>query len=214
MAKSPFRIIVLGPPGSGKGTQAVALAKRFRIPHISTGDIFRSHIKRRSLTGKTVARLLRTGTLVPDTLVNGIVQKRLSQSDCKRGFVFDGYPRTIQQAQYLQRTFPPSLVILLELPDREVVRRISGRRLAPDGTIYHLEYKPPPASLRKKLIQRDDERPFVVRHRLKEYRILTKPLIRWYADKGILERIDGRPSIATIAQRIARTLSRRLATSS
>lgn len=197
--ESPKRIVFLGPPGSGKGTQAALLARMFRIPHISTGDIFRDHIARRTKIGRRVSRLLQHGTLVPDRLTNRIVRGRLAARDCRGGYVLDGYPRTRAQAFFLERHHPTSIALLLALPDREIVSRVSGRRIAPDGTVYHLTYNPPPASLRRTLVQRDDEKPATVRRRLQTYRKRTDPLIEWYARKRLIVRIDGRPSISRVA---------------
>ncbi len=204
--EQPKRIVFLGPPGSGKGTQAALLARASRIPHISTGDIFRDHIARRTAIGKKVSRLLRRGTLVPDRLTNLIVRRRLAARDCRKGFVLDGYPRTRAQALFLERHYPTSLVLLLMLPDREIVSRVGGRRIAPDGTVYHLTHNPPPAALRRTLVQRDDEKPATVRRRLRTYRALTGPLIGWYARKGLIAEVDGRPSIGRVATSVSSTV--------
>lgn len=204
--KNPARIVLIGPPGSGKGTQAALLAHALRVPHISTGDIFRDHIARKTAIGRRVARLLRKGTLVPDRLTNRIVNMRLAASDCRRGFVLDGYPRTLAQARFLERYYPSSLAVLLTLPVRDVVLRIGGRRIAPDGTVYHLTYNPPPKAIRRTLTQRDDEKPATVRRRLRAYHALTDPLIGWYARKRILVRIDGRPSIRRVAVSVRSTV--------
>lgn len=197
-----MRIVFLGPPGSGKGTQAALLSRSLRIPHISTGAIFRDHIARKTLLGKKVASTLRTGHLVTDELTNRLVRDRLLKKDCRRGYILDGYPRNIVQARYLARVAPPILALMVSISDHEVVRRISGRRTAPDGTVYHLEYNPPPRSLRNKVAIRDDERPGVVRKRLAVYHRLISPLVKQYAREGILVAIDGRPSIKTIARAI------------
>ncbi|MFH0828621.1 MAG: adenylate kinase [Candidatus Kerfeldbacteria bacterium] len=212
--RTPLRIAILGPQGSGKGTQAELLSRRFRIPHISTGDIFRDHMKRRTPIGHKVKKLVDAGTLVPETLVLRVVRERLNKPDCKNGFIFDGFPRTIPQARFLSALFDDEyLVIVLELSDREAIQRLSGRRLGPDGTIYHVKYRPAPKSIRKFLVIRDDEKPAAVKHRLRQYRALTVPLVQWYEKRGMLVRIDAQPSIATIAKKISRVVSRRLAAS-
>ncbi len=209
----PFRIAILGPQGSGKGTQAELLARRHHVPHVSTGDIFRAHLKRQTKLGKKIARLLATGTLVPDAVVMAVVRDRLNRTDCKDGFVLDGFPRTIQQARFLSTLYDDAyLVVALELSDREAVIRLSGRRMAPDGTIYHVKYKPAPKALRARLIVREDDRPVVVKKRLRQYRTLTAPLIRWYEKRGMLVRIDGALSIPVVAKNVARQLLNRHST--
>jgi len=211
MNKRLLRIVILGPQGSGKGTQAELLAKRLHMPRVCTGDMFRDNIRRKTTIGKRVARLINAGTLVPDSMVNIIVRDRLNKPDCRKGFVLDGFPRTIPQARFLSSLFDDEyFVIALVLSDHEAVKRISGRRLAPDGRIYHVKYRPAPRSLRKKLIIRDDDRPAAVRKRLRQYRTLTTPLIRWYEKRNMIERIDGSPSISTVAHNIVRVIKLRV----
>lgn len=206
----PIRIAILGPQGSGKGTQAELLAMKLHIPHISTGDIFRTHMKYRTPIGRKVARLLESGTLVPDTLVKTVVSDRLNKPDCRKGFVLDGYPRTIPQARFLSSLFDDNyLVVALELSDKEAVTRLSGRRMAPDGTIYHVKYKPAPKRLRSQLVIRDDDRPVAVRKRLRQYRQLTAPLIQWYEKRDMIVRIDGAPSIPSVAKAMMRRIADR-----
>lgn len=207
---TPLRIAILGPQGSGKGTQADLLSKKLHLPHVCTGDIFRTHIKYRTRIGRKVMRLLDAGTLVPDSMVNKIVRDRLNKPDCRKGFVLDGFPRTVSQARLLSTIFDDAyFVVALELSDREAVVRLSGRRLAPDGTIYHVRFKPAPKRLRNRLVIRDDDRPKAVRKRLRQYRQLTLPLIRWYEKRGMIERIDGSPSIASVAKRLAQVIAER-----
>lgn len=206
MLLTPKRIILLGPQGSGKGTQAVELSRLLRLPHISTGEIFRTHLKHGTPLGRRIARVMGRGSLVPDRVVNRIVSVRLNQPDCRRGFILDGYPRTVDQARFLERTFPPNLVIALQLSARDAVRRISGRRIAPDGTIYHLVFDPPPASLRKVLVLRHDDTPAVVGRRLRLYRLHTEPLITFYRERGVLQRVDAAPPIPRVTRRIVREL--------
>lgn len=209
---SPIRIAILGPQGSGKGTQAALLSKKLHIPHISTGDIFRTHIKYRTPIGKKVTALLDAGKLVPDTLVMSVVRDRVHKPDCRKGFILDGFPRTVPQARFLSSLFDDAyFVIALTLSDREAVVRLSGRRMAPDGTIYHLKFKPAPAALAKKLVIRDDDKPAAVRKRLAEYRALTAPVVKWYEKRGMLEMVDGRPSIADVAREIVRRVAARTA---
>ncbi len=202
----PRRIVILGPQGSGKGTQAAIVAKRLRLSHISTGDIFRLHLKHRTSLGRKIARLLEAGRLVPDALTNRLVAERLRAPDCRRGYVFDGYPRTLAQARFLQTIRPPEAVCVLELSDAEAVGRLSGRRMAPDGTIYHLRFNPPPARLRQTLILRDDDRPRAVRERLRVYRKQTGPLLRFYRRLGLVRRINARPKIPVVTSLILAAL--------
>lgn len=204
-----LRIVILGPQGSGKGTQAAVLARRLKLPHISTGDMFRLHLKHRTALGRKIASLLNVGKLVADVLTNRVVAQRLRKPDCRRGYVFDGYPRTLPQAKFLQRMAPPDIVIDLELNDNEAVRRVSGRRMAPDGTIYHLVFNPPPQRLHGHLFIRDDDRPAAVRERLRIYRRQTEQLIRFYERKHILHSIDGRPSIPAVAKKIRSAIRQR-----
>ena len=206
---APLRIAILGPQGSGKGTQAELLLKKLHVPHVCTGDIFRTHITYRTKIGRKVMKLLDAGTLVPDSLVNEVVRDRLNKPDCRKGFVLDGFPRTVPQARFLSSLFDDNyLVVALELSDKEAVMRLSGRRMAPDGTIYHVKFNPAPKSLRKRLVVRDDDKPVAVRRRLHQYRVLTAPLIRWYEKRGMIERVDGRPSITSVAMEIARRIKK------
>lgn len=209
MVKPFVRIAILGPQGSGKGTQAELLSKKLNVPHISTGDIFRTHIKFRTAIGRKVMKLLDAGVLVPDSTVQAIVQDRLKKPDCRKGFVLDGFPRTIAQAKLLTSLFDDCIIVVLELSDREAIERLSGRRMAPDGTIYHLKYNPPPEHVRGRLVVRDDDKPAAVKKRLAQYRRLTAPVIAWYQKRGMVEHIDARPSIGTIAKSIARCLRKR-----
>lgn len=206
----PKRIVFLGPPGSGKGTQAALLSRTAGIPHISTGAIFRDHIARKTALGRKVSSILKSGRLVTDDLTNRLVKDRLSKKDCRSGYILDGYPRNVVQAKYLARIARPTLALMVSVPDREVVRRISGRRTAPDGTVYHVWYNPPPRSLRNKVKVRDDERPSVVRKRLGVYHRLIDPLLKRYRREGILIDIDGRPSIAAISRAIRSTIRSRI----
>jgi len=203
-----YRIVLLGPQGSGKGTQAERLARAFRIPHISTGEIFRDHLKRRTVLGRKIRTIMESGRLVPDRLTNAVVRERLRRPDCRRGFILDGYPRTLAQARNLERLAKPSIAVALELSDSEAVRRLSGRRMAPDGRIYHIRFHPAPARLRRQLVIRDDDRPAAVRRRLRLYRKETAPLMSWYRRTGRLRTIDARPSIqkvSTAVRRVVRT---------
>ena len=203
---SSLIIVLLGPPGSGKGTQAERISSEFNVPHIATGDIFREEVSKGTLLGKEVERYLNCGMLVPDNLVNAIMERRLSKPDCKLGFVLDGYPRTIDQAKALDeilRRFGMrvNLVIQLRVNEDEIVKRISNRRICSVcGAIYHLINNPPKTPGRcdrcgGSLYQRDDDKEEVVRARIKEYNEKTKPLIRYYVEKKILKVIDGNEGV-------------------
>jgi adenylate kinase len=195
-------LILLGPPGAGKGTQAKLLVQEYAIPHISTGDMFRDHIARDTDLGKKVKAITASGQLVPDEVTNELVKDRLSRPDVAPGFILDGYPRTVPQAEYLDgllRSLGRKLdrVVSYEVAQETVVERISGRRSCPRcGAVYHVSQNPP----RKtglcdregaELVQRPDDRPENVRVRLSEYAAKTEPLKRFYAGKGLLCEVDG-----------------------
>jgi adenylate kinase len=195
-------LILLGPPGAGKGTQAKLLVQEYAIPHISTGDMFRDHIARDTDLGKKVKAITASGQLVPDEVTNELVKDRLSRPDVAPGFILDGYPRTVPQAEYLDgllRSLGRKLdrVVSYEVAQETVVERISGRRSCPKcGAVYHVSQNPP----RKtglcdregaELVQRPDDRPENVRVRLSEYAAKTEPLKRFYAGKGLLAEVDG-----------------------
>ncbi len=203
------QLIILGPPGSGKGTQAKILAERLHLPHISTGDIFRDHIVRQTELGIKAKAILDAGKLMPDDITNSLINERLKESDTNNGFILDGYPRNLVQAEFLFQLRPEATVINIELSDEEVLRRVSGRRLSKStGAIYHLEFNPPPKDLpQDDLIQRADEIQEVVQERLAIYHRQTEPLISFYKDKGKLLTVDGRPSIPEVTEEIQQILS-------
>ncbi len=202
------QLIILGPPGSGKGTQAKFLAKDLGIPHISTGDIFRDHIARQTELGIKAKAILDAGNLMPDNITNSLISERLEQSDVNKGFILDGYPRNLVQAEFLFNLKPEARVINIELLDQEVLRRVSGRRMSKStGAIYHLEFNPPPSDLPiDDLIQRPDETEAVVKERLTIYHQQTEPLISFYKKKGKLLMIDGRPPIAKVTESIIKLI--------
>ncbi len=201
-------LIFLGPPGAGKGTQAAAIIKEFGIPQISTGDIIRAAIREGTPLGKEFKSYTDAGKLVPDELVNRMVEDRLAQPDCKPGFLLDGFPRTVAQAQALDSMLPAighklQHVLLLEVADEVLVERITGRRSDPEtGRVYHIKFDPPPPEVAGRLIQRSDDTEAVLRQRLEEYHAKTAPLIPYYEKAGLLRRIDGVGSMAEIQQRI------------
>lgn len=198
----PLNLILMGPPGAGKGTQASRLAQRLRVPAISTGEMLRDEVKRDSALGREAKGYMDRGALVPDALIIAIIEARLQRSDCAAGFILDGFPRTVGQAEALDRAlhrFGWSLhrVGSLNVPTDEVVRRLSGRRTCRDcGAPYHLVLEPP----RKRdtcdacggtLQQRDDDHESVITARLEVYARDTAPLLDYYRDRGLLAEVDG-----------------------
>jgi adenylate kinase len=194
------RLVLLGPPGAGKGTQAVKIAQGFQLPHISTGDILRQAVRDQTALGQEAKKIMDAGQLVSDEIMLGIIRERLGQPDAQKGYILDGYPRTIPQAEALdkllgERTAPPVLVANIEVDDEELVKRIAGRRSCPkDGSVYNIHYKPPKQdevcdTCGTALIQRDDDREATVRNRLEVYNRQTKPLLDHYADR--ISAVDG-----------------------
>jgi len=209
-----MKLVFLGPPGAGKGTQAKIVSERQKIPHISTGDIFRENMKKQTELGKKAAEYSNKGLLVPDDLTNKMVENRLNGNDCKRGFILDGYPRTIPQAEFLDSIMKIDKVINFELSDEEVVKRISGRRTCSKcGTAYHLLYMKPKKSgncdkCNSPLVQREDEKPEVVKKRLEVYKKQTSPLIDYYKKKKLLVNISAFSTIEEITKKVELSLKR------
>ncbi|HPZ54447.1 MAG TPA: adenylate kinase [Bacillota bacterium] len=214
-----MRLILLGPPGAGKGTQAERLSKELRIPHISTGDMFREAVASGSPLGLQAKGFMDAGQLVPDGVTVGIVRERLSRSDCRKGFLLDGFPRTVPQAEALEEILADlseslDAVISIEVPEDVIVRRLSQRRVCGDcGTIYHLETKPPAPNGKCNvcggdIFQRADDSEETVRKRLEVYRLQTEPLIRYYEKKGLLRRVSGDSDIETVFEETFRVLER------
>jgi adenylate kinase len=195
------RVILLGPPGAGKGTQATGIAERFAIPHISTGDILRANVRDDTPLGREAKRYMDAGELVPDEVIIGMVGDRLAQPDADAGFLFDGFPRTVPQAEALEtllaeRETPLDVVLRLSVPQDEVVRRLTGRRTCSGcDRIYHLVFDPPAApgvcdACGGELVQRDDDTEAVVLNRLEVYRSQTEPLEHYYWERGLLRDVD------------------------
>ena len=206
-----MKIIMLGAPGAGKGTQAAKLAEKYQIPHISTGDIFRANIKQQTELGKKAKSYMDQGLLVPDELVVDLVVDRLRAEDCKNGYILDGFPRTIPQAQSLDRALDEDgtkidYAIDIEVPDENIVNRMSGRRTCPDcGATYHMVHMPTKVEgicdvFGKEIVLRDDDQPETVQKRLDVYHEQTSPLIEYYQAKKVLKEIDGTNEIEEIFQ--------------
>ena len=206
-------LIFLGPPGAGKGTQARAIIEKFGIPQISTGDIIRAAIRSGSELGKEFKSYTDKGALVPDELVVRMVEDRLAQDDCKPGFLLDGFPRTVVQAEALDALLAKASrkldhVLLLDVPDEVLVERITGRRSDPDtGNVYHIKFNPPPADVADRCIQRSDDTEDVLKNRLEEYHAKTAPLVPYYEKGGQLRKIVGKGTPDEIKQRIADVLA-------
>lgn len=194
-----MKIIMLGAPGAGKGTQAKKIAARYGIPHISTGDIFRANIKEGTELGKKAKAYMDQGQLVPDELTVGLLMDRVSKDDCKDGYVLDGFPRTIPQAECLDEALgaPVDFAINVDVPDENIVRRMSGRRACLKcGATYHVEHIPPKQegicdTCGSELVLRDDDKPETVQKRLDVYHAQTQPLIDYYEKQGVLKTVDG-----------------------
>lgn len=186
-----MKIILLGPPGAGKGTQAQFICEQFSIPQISTGDMLRAAVSAGTELGKRVKSVMDSGALVSDDIIIELVKERIAADDCANGFLFDGFPRTIVQAEALEAaSVAIDTVLEISVPDEEIVKRLSGRRVHPgSGRTYHLEYNPPKTEGQddvtgEALIQRDDDKEDTVRERLSVYRDQTQPLIGYYSDKA------------------------------
>lgn len=197
-----MKIIMLGAPGAGKGTQAKQIADKYSIPHISTGDIFRANIKNGTELGKKAKQYMDQGALVPDELTCDLVMDRIQQDDCKNGFVLDGFPRTIPQAEALDAALGKinekmDYAIDVDVPDENIVNRMSGRRACLNcGATYHLISIPPKVEgicdrCGSKIVLREDDKPETVQKRLKVYHEQTQPLINYYKNQGILKSVDG-----------------------
>ena len=197
-----MKVIMLGAPGAGKGTQAKKLAAEYSIPHISTGDIFRANIKEGTELGKKAKAFMDAGQLVPDELVCDLVVDRIQQDDCKNGYLLDGFPRTIPQAEALDAAVEKlgekiDYAVNIDVPDENIINRMSGRRACVGcGATYHVVYNPPKVEdvcdvCGKSLILRDDDKPETVKTRLDVYHAQTQPLIDYYAGSGVLVTVDG-----------------------
>lgn len=212
-----MRIVLLGPPGAGKGTQAVRLAEKAGVPHISTGDMFRQAVREGTPLGREAKAYMDRGALVPDEVTIGIVRERLAKDDAAKGFVFDGFPRTTVQAEALDRILaelerPLEAVVNLVVPDEEIVRRLAGRRVCPQcGATYHVAFNPPAEPGRcdrcgAELVQRHDDREETVRERLGVYHRQTAPLVDYYREAGLLVQVDGTGDVDAVTASVLEAL--------
>ena len=209
-----LNLILLGPPGSGKGTQGERLQEDFRLPYYATGDILRAAVKEGTEVGKQAKEYMDRGDLVPDQVIIGVIAERLQDEEASDGFILDGFPRTVPQAEALHGKMKElrreiTAVLLIDVPEEEILRRLGGRRTCERNPshIYHVEFDPPKEEGvcdidGAKLIVRDDDKPEVIKNRLAQYREKTEPLIDYYDERGILNRVDGRQSPDEVEERI------------
>ena len=212
-----MKIIMLGAPGAGKGTQAKKIADKYQIPHISTGDIFRTNIKNGTELGKKAKSYMEQGLLVPDSLTCDLVVDRINQEDCSNGYVLDGFPRTIPQAEALKDALNKmnsniDFAIDVEVPDENIVNRMGGRRAClACGSTYHVVFNAPKTEgvcdvCGAKLVLRDDDKPETVSKRLSVYHDQTQPLIEFYGKEGVLKEVDGTQDLEVVFQDIVKIL--------
>lgn len=214
-----MRVILLGPPGAGKGTQAKLISEKFSIPHISTGDIFRANIKEKTPLGIEAKRYIDNGQLVPDEVTIGIVKDRLTKDDCDNGFLLDGFPRTVAQAEALDEFLKGmnkdlDVALLIKVPEEFILERMTGRRVCTScGASYHIRFNPPKIEGKcdicdNELIQRKDDTEATVKERLEVYSKQTYPLINYYKDNGIISEVNGTESIDEVFGNISNILGR------
>jgi adenylate kinase len=212
-------VIFLGPPGAGKGTQAKRVAEQYGAPHLSTGDMLREHVAKGTELGRRAKPIMERGALVPDDIVLAMVEERIARPDCAGGFIFDGFPRTLPQAEALNRIleqldFGDPVVIFFRVADDVLMRRLAGRRMCKAcGEIYNIYDRPPKMEGHcdkdgGELVQREDDRPEVIRQRLAAYERQTMPLVEYYRGLGVLEPIDGAEEITAVAKMLSAIFSR------
>ena len=214
-----MKIIMLGAPGAGKGTQAKKIAEKYQIPHISTGDIFRANIKGGTELGMKAKTFMDQGMLVPDEITIGMLMDRIGQEDCINGYVLDGFPRTIPQAESLTKALAErgekvDYAINVDVPDENIINRMSGRRACLGcGATYHITFNPPVKegicdTCGQELVLRDDDKPETVEKRLNVYHEQTQPLIDYYSKKGVLAEVDGTQSMENVFNAIVDVLGK------
>ncbi len=207
-----MNLVFLGPPGAGKGTVAALIKEKLNIVHISTGDLFRMNIKNETELGKQVKQILASGGLVPDEVTIEMVKERLKEPDCKNGYILDGFPRTINQAEALSTFSKLDSVVNFVLAEEEIIKRLSGRRVCKStGKTYHVIFNPPKVEGKddetgEDLIQRDDDKEEAIQHRLEVYKESTEPLINYYRNKGILIDLDCKGSPEEITATLVKML--------
>ena len=185
-------IVLFGPPGAGKGTQATVIAENTGLPPVSTGDMLRAALAAGTTLGLEAKRYMETGQLVPDEVIIGLIKERLTKDDARGGVLFDGFPRTIPQAVSLAEIADVRMVIAIDVSDENIVERIVGRRMDPEtGEIYHINFKPPPVEIEHRLVQRKDDVEDTVRKRLAAYHEQTAPLVKHYRDLNLYNAVDG-----------------------
>jgi adenylate kinase len=215
---SELNLILMGPPGAGKGTQAERLVDDFDLPYYATGDILRAAISEGTELGKQAKPIVEAGDLVPDELMIGVIMERIDTPEAEDGFILDGFPRTVPQAEALDEALERrgrslTAALLIDAPAEEVIRRLSGRRICvKNGHVYHMEFDPPKTEGvcdqdGSRLIQRDDDKPETIEKRLSVYREQTAPLIDWYDERGLLRRFDGTRSPEEVHSHIRATLA-------
>lgn len=196
--------MLFGPPGAGKGTQAAAIVDITGKPQISTGDMLREAVSSGSSLGMEAQSYMESGNLVPDEVIIGLIEERIKEPDATKGVLFDGFPRTIPQAEALSEITDVCAVISIEVPDENIVERIVGRRMDPEtGEIFHISFKPPPSEISERLIQRKDDTEETVRQRLAAYHNQTKPLGVWYAERELLIPVDGSGTIEEVGEAVS-----------
>ena len=207
-----MRIILIGPPGSGKGTQAKRIVNKLNIPHISSGDMLREAVANETPLGQEARSYMTKGALVPDNLVIEMIVERIAQPDAREGFLLDGFPRTLPQSKALDKALLATnvkidYVLLIQVPDENIIERNTGRRIdLKTGKIYHVKFDPPPAEIASRVIQRDDDLEETVKYRLQKYHADTEPLIPYYEKQDLVRKVSGIGSLEEVKSRLFKVL--------
>jgi len=201
-------VIIMGAPGAGKGTHAREISRKYQIPHISTGDILREEVEKGTELGKTAKSYMEKGKLLPDDIIMEIVKNRLDQPDCTKGYLFDGFPRTLQQAERLDGISKVDAVIYLECDDNIIIKRLTGRRMTRDGKIYNIYFDPPPPGV--EVYQRDDDKEETIRERLKVFYDTFEPVMDFYRERGVFHKIRGDEEREIVLQNIFNVLDKKV----